>query len=139
MKAVLSLCPSCYSLLPAEGPGLNWSQFVTSFQRTRELVMHEVLGRRMAEMDRRCVMPGDFSTNGARHLSLGQRRRSGVTRPQALKGRHSRCLAPSGLGMCLAIEPRASPWTGVFCPFGAGEPRAECAHLANLEGMAHGR
>ena len=35
------------------------------------------------------------------------------------KGRHNRCLALSGLGMFLMIEPRALPWAGMSRPFGA--------------------
>ncbi len=38
---------------------------------------------------------------------------------KALKGRHNRCLALSGLGMFLAIDPRALPWAGISRPFGA--------------------
>ena len=40
-------------------------------------------------------------------------------RGQALKGRRNRCLALSGLGIFLAIDPRALPWAGISRPFGA--------------------
>jgi hypothetical protein len=62
-----------------------------------------------------------LSTNGATHASPGQR--PGYASPfhRALKGRHNRCLAPSGLEIFLTIEPRALPWAGIFSPFGAAE------------------
>ena len=66
-------------------------------------------------------MAGDFSTNGAAHTSPGQRPGSASLFHQALKGRPNRCLAPSGLGMFLTIEPRALPWAGISRPFGAAE------------------
>ena len=66
-------------------------------------------------------MAGDFSTNGAAYTSLGQRPGSASSFHQALKGRHNRCLAPSGLGMFLNIEPRALPWAGMGRPFGDAE------------------
>ena len=62
-----------------------------------------------------------FSTNGAAHTSPGQRPGYASSFHQALKGRHNRCLAPSGLGMFLTIEPRALPWAGISRPFGAAE------------------
>jgi hypothetical protein len=76
--------------------------------------------------------PAVFSANGAAHTSPGHR--PGYASPfhQALKGRNNRCLAPSGLGMFLTIEPRALPWAGISRPFGAAEgglpsiPRGEC-------------
>lgn len=62
-----------------------------------------------------------FSTNGAAHISPGQRLGYASSFNQALKGRHNRCLAPSGLGMFLTIAPRALPWAGISRPFGAAE------------------
>ena len=62
-----------------------------------------------------------FSANGAAHTSPGQRPGSASLFHQALKGRPNRCLALSGLGMFLAIEPRALPWAGMSRPFGAAE------------------
>ena len=62
-----------------------------------------------------------FSANGAAHTSPGQRPGYASSFNQALKGRHNRCLAPSGLGMVLTIEPRALPWAGISRPFGAAE------------------
>ena len=79
-------------------------------------------------------MAGDFSTNapiaaksvvfsakGAAHTSPGRRPGSASSFHQALKGRHNRCLAPTGLGIFLTIEPRALPWAGMGRPFGAAE------------------
>jgi len=51
--------------------------------------------------------PQDLSANGAEHASPGQRPGNAAPWLQALKGRHKRCLALSGLGMFLAIDPRA--------------------------------
>ena len=62
-----------------------------------------------------------FSANGAAYTSPGQRPGSASPFHPALKGRHHRCPAPSGLGMFLDIEPRALPWAGIFRPFGAAE------------------
>lgn len=71
-------------------------------------------------------MKSDFlSTNGATYDSPGQRPGSASSLHQALKGRHNRCLAPSGLGMFLTIEPRALPWAGISRPFGAAEGGGE--------------
>ena len=58
-------------------------------------------------------MVGSLSTNGAAHTSPGQRPGYASSLRQALKGRLNRCLAPSGLGMFLSIEPRALPWAGM--------------------------
>ena len=66
-----------------------------------------------------------FSANGAAYTSLGQRPGSASSFHQALKGRHNRCSALSGLGMFLNIEPRALPWAIAFCPFGAAEGGGE--------------
>jgi hypothetical protein len=66
-----------------------------------------------------------FSTNGAAHTSPGQRPGYASSFNQALKGRPNRCLAPSGLGMFLTIEPRALPWAGISRPFGAAEGGGE--------------
>ena len=65
--------------------------------------------------------PAVFSTNGAAHISPGY----ASSFNQALKGRHNRCLAPSGLGMFLTIEPWALPWAGISRPFGAAEGGGE--------------
>jgi len=62
-----------------------------------------------------------LSANGAAHASPGQRPGSASSFHPALKGRHNRCLAPSGLGLFLSIEPRALPWAGLSRPFGAAE------------------
>ncbi len=62
-----------------------------------------------------------FSRNAAQCDSPGQRPGYAAVFHQALKGRHHRCLALSGLGMFLGIEPRALPWAIAFGPFGAGE------------------
>ena len=66
-----------------------------------------------------------FSANGAAHTSPGQRPGSAPSFHQALKGRPNRCLAPSGLGPVLTIEPRALPWAGISRPFGAAEGGGE--------------
>lgn len=70
-------------------------------------------------------MAGEFSTNGAAHTSPGQRPGYASPFQQALKGRHNRCLAPSGLGILFAIEPRATPWAITVRPFGAAEGGGE--------------
>ena len=67
------------------------------------------------------VRPSRLSANGAAHASPGQRPGSASSFHPALKGRHNRCFAPSGLGLVLTIEPRALPWAGLSCPFGAAE------------------
>jgi hypothetical protein len=69
--------------------------------------------------------PAVFSTNGAAHTSPGHRPGYAASFHQALKGRHNHCLAPSGLGMFLTIEPRALPWAGISRPFGAAEGGGE--------------
>jgi len=69
--------------------------------------------------------PAVFSTNGSAHTSPGQRPGYASSFNQALKGRPNRCLAPSGLGMFLTIEPRALPWAGISRPFGAAEGGGE--------------
>ena len=66
-----------------------------------------------------------FSANGAAHTSLGHRPGYASSFHQALKGRHHRGLAPSGLGLFLIIEPRALPWAGMGRPFGAAEGGGE--------------
>jgi len=63
-------------------------------------------------------MAGEFSRNaesfggpkGAKGDSPGQRPGYAAPLRQALKGRHNRCFALSGLGLFLSIEPRALPW-----------------------------
>jgi hypothetical protein len=62
-----------------------------------------------------------FSRNAAQCDSPGQRPGYATFFYQALKGRHTRCCAPSGLGMVLTIEPRALPWAITVRPFGAAE------------------
>ena len=87
-----------------------------------------------------------FSANGAQQASPGQRPGSASSFHQALKGRHHRCLAPSGLGMFLDIEPRALPWAGMDRPFGASPRHAQFAESAqreqaikaNLKGLGYG-
>ena len=67
-------------------------------------------------------MAGDIlSANGAAQASPGQRPGYASSFHPALKGRHHRCHAPSGLGLFLDIEPRALPWAGLSRPFGAAE------------------
>ena len=58
---------------------------------------------------------------GAKSDSPGQRPGYAAQLFLALKGRHNRCYAPSGLGLFLDIEPRALPWAGLARPFGAAE------------------
>ena len=65
----------------------------------------------------------DFSANGAAHTSPGQRPGYASPHGPALKGRHNRCLALSGLGFPLCVGPRALPWADVCRPFGAAEGR----------------
>ena len=65
--------------------------------------------------------PSPLSANGAAHASPGQRPGYASSFHPALKGRRNRCLAPSGLGLFLSIEPRALPWAGLSRPFGAAE------------------
>jgi len=67
------------------------------------------------------AQPPPLSANGAAHTSPGQRPGSASSFHPALKGRSNRCLAPSGLGLFLSIEPRALPWAGLSRPFGAAE------------------
>lgn len=62
-----------------------------------------------------------FSANGAPQASPGQRPGSASSLRLALKGRHNRCFAPSGLGLFLCIGPRALLWAGMFRPVGAAE------------------
>ena len=66
-----------------------------------------------------------LSANGAAHTSPGQRPGYAPSFHQALKGRHNRCFAPTGLGIFLTIEPRALPWAGISRPFGAAEGGAK--------------
>jgi hypothetical protein len=56
--------------------------------------------------------PSDLSANGAAHASPGQRPGNAAPWQHALNGRHKRCHALSGLGMFLAIDPRAMPFGG---------------------------
>ena len=89
-------------------------------------------------------MKSRFSTKGAQCDSPGQRP-GFVSKEElpALKGRHNRCFAPSGLGMLLAIEPRALPWAGMCRPFGAATQAAEALSLeqavkVNHRGLGYG-
>ena len=97
------------------------------------------------------------SPNGAIYDRPGQRPGLSPVGDSALKGRHNRCIAPSGLGSFWNRKPRALPWAIEFCPVGAEErgkmPRlftalreqfAKRALLEkqvnqNLEGMGYGR
>ena len=93
-----------------------------------------------------CRVAASVSPNGAKGESPGQR--PGYASPfhQALKGRNNRCLAPSGLGIFLAIEPRALPWAITVRPFGASTRPAQFAESAkreqaikaNLRGLGYG-
>ena len=67
------------------------------------------------------VRPSPLSANGAAQASPRQRPGDASALRSALKGRRNRCLAPSGLGLFLSIEPRALPWVGLSRPFGAAE------------------
>ena len=89
--------------------------------------------------------PGHSSPIGATYDSPGQRPGFGPLGYSALKGRHNRCSAPSGLGIFSDTGPRALPWAIVSCPVGAEEKchtgkRAvlEKQVNANLEGMGYG-
>jgi hypothetical protein len=86
------------------------------------------------------------SPNGATYDSPGQRPGSGSLGHSALKGRHKRCFAPSGLGSWGDRVPRALPWAIVSCPVGAEEMRESAKRALlekqvnqNLEGMGYGR
>ena len=59
--------------------------------------------------------------NAVKCDSPGQRPGYAYPLRPALKGRHHRGPAPSGLGLFLTIEPRALPWAGLARPFGAAE------------------
>lgn len=52
MRAVAPTAGNRDFPLPARRPQLSWSQIVTSSQRNRELARHEVLGRRLAEIEK---------------------------------------------------------------------------------------
>jgi hypothetical protein len=77
-------------------------------------------------------MSGDsgFSTNGAKYDSLGQRPRSTPTDPQALKGRHTRCSFPSGLGEVLTI---ASSKIQFLVDAGIAQRQTPSEYLQELE------
>ena len=85
------------------------------------------------------------SPNGAIYDSPGQRPGYALLLHRALKGRHNRCVAPSGLGSRWNRKPRALPWAIEFCPVGA-EDKSHTAKRAvlekmvnaNLEGMGYG-
>lgn len=78
----------------------------------------ELTGRHLDSAPHQMPSPA-FSANGAAHASPGQRPGIASLIHQALKGRHNRCLAPSGLGMLLAVVPKALPWAGISRPGGA--------------------
>ena len=98
--------------------------------------------------DAKSQKPSDvFSTKGAQYDSPGQR--PGFVSAQdlrALKGRHIRCFAPSGLGMFLAVEPRTLSWAISLRPVGAETLPADFAESlsveqainANLRGLGYG-
>jgi|GEM_PF-1373961 len=93
-----------------------------------------------------------FSSNAAAYNSPGQGPGDALVLHPALKGRHNRCIAPSGLGSfwnrkprALPFGPRALPWAVVSCPVGAEEKshtakRAVLEKMvnANMEGMGYG-
>jgi hypothetical protein len=87
------------------------------------------------------------SPNEATCDSPGQRSGLGRLGHSALKGRHNRCSALSGLGSWGDRIPRAMPWAIVSCPVGAEEMRERFAKRAllekqvnkNLEDMGYGR
>ena len=68
----------------------------------------------------------------------GQGNRLGYGFPwdQALKGRHNRCLAPSGLGILTTNDPRALPWAGMSRPFGADRAIFTMQVIENLIKLA---
>ena len=75
-----------------------------------------------------------FSTKGAQCDSPGQCPGFVINEElRALKGRHNRCFALSGLGMFLATELMALPWAGMYRPFGAATQSDEFAESMNLE------
>jgi len=76
---------------------------------------------------------------------MGQRPGFGSLGDLALKGRHNRCAALSGLEWFADPGPRALPWAIVSCPVGAEEMRHTATRAAlekqgnaNLEGMGYG-
>jgi hypothetical protein len=73
------------------------------------------------------------STNGARYDSPGHRPGFAAEFHQALKGRHNRCFALSGLNLFLVKEPRALPWAELFRPFRAAVRNAPFCESAKLE------
>ena len=89
--------------------------------------------------------PRLFSSNAAAYNSPGQGPGDALVLHRALKGRHNRCIAPSGLGSFWNRKPRALPWAIEFCPVGA-EDKSHTAKRAvlekmvnaNLEGMGYG-
>jgi hypothetical protein len=88
-------------------------------------------------------MANEFSTKGAQYDSPGQRPGFvGVEDFQALKGRHKRRFALSGLDGFLAVEPRALPWAVSLRPVGAGcDWFAESLSLdhTTFKGLSYGR
>ncbi len=90
-------------------------------------------------------MAGDFSSNAAAYNSPGQRPGYALLLHRALKGRHNRCIALSGLGSRWNRKPRALPWAIEFYPVGA-EDKSNTAKRAvlekmvnaNMEGMGYG-
>ncbi len=76
------------------------------------------------------------SPNGAIYDSPGQGPGDALVLHPALKGRHRRCIAPSGLGSFWNRKPRALPWAIEFCPVGA-EDKSHTAKRAVLEKMVN--
>ena len=89
-------------------------------------------------------MKSRFSTKGAQCDSPGQCPGFVINEElRALKGRHNRCFALSGLGMFLATELMALPWAGMYRPFGAATLLAEALSVeqavkANLRRLGYG-
>lgn len=91
-------------------------------------------------------MKQNLSTNGSTYDSPGHRPGFGsLLDDRALKGRHNRCAALSGLGILGASGPRALPWAKESCPVGAEEMSNAATRAvvekqvnANLEGMGYG-
>ena len=100
--------------------------------------VQEVLGRDGREGDGDVHGPPDLRANGAAHASPGQRLGNASPWHQALKGRHKRCLALSGLGMFLAMDPRAMPWAGLSRPFGAESAISTMQIIEELSKLAMG-
>ena len=76
---------------------------------------------------------------GVAYSSPGQRPGDALGLHRALRGRHRRCIAPSGLGSFWNRKPRAMPWASISCPVGAEERGTVTgAVTTHLEGMEYG-